>query len=931
MTNSIKSESTVGQTPTDAKETGTHDADQRRRAEEALRESEETLRTTLNSIGDAVISTDMEGRVVSMNPVAESLTGWLKKEAAGQPIETVFRIINEQTRKPVESPVINVLKSGRIVGLANHTLLIAKDEREIPIADSGAPIRSEQGKTTGVVMVFRDQTNERMAQRALEESEARFRTIYDFMAIGVARVSLGFCIEAANQSYCDMLGYTEAELIGKHLKDITDPEIVEENLQKQQLLAEGKIDHFRMEKSFIHKNGAKIHGLLDANLIRDADRMPAYFLGSVVDITPRKRAEDALQANYALLQIAGETAGFGAWSVDLEKKICTWSDTVADIHDVPRGYAPPLGEGLNFYAPEWHQKINQVFTTCAKKGIPYDEEMEIISQTGRRVWVRTAGKAVKDDKGKIIKVQGAFQDITERKQAEERLRQSEDRFRAIVEGAPDAVFVQTEKKFAYLNSRAIHLFGAEKESDLLGKPVLSLLHPDYHNQVLERIRRLNEERQPIIEGMEQKYLRLDGSEVWVETTGHPIDFGGKKGALVFVRDIADRKRTEAEKTKLQAQLIHAQKMESVGRLAGGVAHDFNNMLGVIFGHAEMALKKIDPAQPLYADLREICKAAQRSADLTRQLLTFARKQTISPRVINLNETVEGMLKMLRRLIGEDIDLLWKPGGNLWPVKVDPSQIDQLLANLCVNARDAIAGVGKITIETVDVTFDEDYCADHAGFMPGKYVLLAVSDNGCGMDKDTMGHLFEPFFTTKKPGQGTGLGLASVYGMVKQNNGFINVYSEPGQGTTFKIYLPQYAAKSASLQEKSQDKAVERGHETILLVEDEPMVLEMATLMLQSLGYTVVSAGTPGEAIRLAREHSGRIDLLLTDVVMPEMNGRDLAKNLISLYPDLKRLFMSGYTANVIAHHGVLDEGVHFIQKPFSMKDLAAKVHEALGQ
>jgi len=384
--------------------------------------------------------------------------------------------------------------------------------------------------------------------------------------------------------------------------------------------------------------------------------------------------------------------------------------------------------------------------------------------------------------------------------------------------------------------------------------------------------------------------------------------------VVAYGDITERKLAEEEHKQLQAQLVQAQKMESVGRLAGGVAHDFNNMLGVILGHTEMALERLDPDQPLFADLQEVRKAAERSADLTRQLLAFARKQTVAPKVLDLNETVSGMLKMLQRLIGEGIDLAWLPGKALGPVKMDPSQIDQILANLCVNARDAIAGVGKVTIETDNTTFDEAYCADHPGFLQGEYAMLAVSDSGCGMDAETLGHLFEPFFTTKDLGKGTGLGLATVYGAVKQNNGFINVYSEPGQGTTFKIYLPRHKAKAPVRADAATADPVKGGHETILLVEDEPEILRVTTMMLERMGYDVMGAKTPGEAIRLAREHTGRIDLLMTDVVMPEMNGRDLAGNLLSIYPGIKRLFMSGYTANVIAHHGVLDEGVNFIQK-----------------
>jgi signal transduction histidine kinase/CheY-like chemotaxis protein len=391
----------------------------------------------------------------------------------------------------------------------------------------------------------------------------------------------------------------------------------------------------------------------------------------------------------------------------------------------------------------------------------------------------------------------------------------------------------------------------------------------------------------------------------------------------------EQKRAEDEREKLQEQLSQAQKMESVGRLAGGVAHDFNNMLGVILGHTELALLQADENHDLYSDLIEIQKAAKRSANTTKQLLAFARKDIISPRQLDLNDTVESMLNMLRRLIGEDIDLSWLPAKKLWSVKMDPSQIDQILANLCVNARDAISGVGKLTIETGIKTFDEAYCKDNPGFIPGDFVLLAVSDNGCGMDKDTLDNLFEPFFTTKEVGKGTGLGLATIYGIVKQNNGFINVYSESGRGSTFNIYLPRLVDDESTDTDVPEKKAAAGGTETILLVEDDPSILRMTRMMLERKGYSVLTAATPSEAIKLAKIHAEKIHLLMTDVVMPEMNGRDLAGQIIALYPDIRLLFMSGYTADVIAHQGILDDGVTFIQKPFSMADMTDKVREVL--
>lgn len=420
--------------------------------------------------------------------------------------------------------------------------------------------------------------------------------------------------------------------------------------------------------------------------------------------------------------------------------------------------------------------------------------------------------------------------------------------------------------------------------------------------------------------------RKDGTLYTEESTISPV-----RDALGRIVNYVAVKHDITEQLRLAAQFYQAQKMEAVGLLAGGVAHDFNNMLTVILGYTELALHKVDPAQQLHADLGEVYQAALRSSDITRQLLAFSRKQEIVPVVLDLNQAVKSMLKMLQRLIGEDIDLAWLPEDGLCPVKMDLGQIDQILANLCVNARDAIADVGKVTIETGNVVIDETYCAHNAGFVAGEYVLLAVSDDGCGMDKEILGQIFEPFFTSKALGLGTGLGLSTVYGIVKQNNGFINVYSEPGKGSTFKIYLPQYAGHVVdALREPPEEIPQGRG-ETVLVVEDEPAILSMCTIMLEKLGYRALAAGTPDEAIGLAEEHENEIHLLITDVIMPGINGRDLAERLQSLYPGLKILFMSGYTSNVLAHRGVLDDGVNFIQKPFSLKSFAVKVRDMVKE
>jgi PAS domain S-box-containing protein len=523
--------------------------------------------------------------------------------------------------------------------------------------------------------------------------------------------------------------------------------------------------------------------------------------------------------------------------------------------------------------------------------------------------------------------------INELKQADETLRHEKTRAQSFLDTVETTIIaLDVEGKIINVNRKGCQLLGYMEE-ELIGKNwfTFCLPQPDGVEKMYPVFLRLMAGERMGKEYQENPIITRRGELrqiVWHNSLLRD-DQGVIIGALSAGDDITEMKRSEEERAKLEGQLQQSQKMESVGRLAGGVAHDFNNMLGVIIGHSELALMKLKPSHPIHASLTEIRIAAERSADLTRQLLAFARKQTIAPRVIDLNDTITGMLKMLRRLIGENINLILQTTSNLWPVKLDPSQIDQMLANLCVNARDAITDVGRITIETGNSTVDSGYSTSQSYVEPGEYVRLVVSDNGSGMDKETQAHIFEPFFTTKGVGVGTGLGLATVYGIVMQNNGFINVYSEPGQGTAFSIYLPRHAGEDGQALKEGATAPLPRGSETILLVEDEPTILDMAAMLLEGQGYTVLTAGTAVEAIGLFKEHGAKIKLLITDVVMPDMNGRDLAKELKSLKPELNCLFMSGYTADVIAHHGVLDEGVNFIQKPFSLPGLSNKVREVL--
>lgn len=689
-----------------------------------------------------------------------------------------------------------------------------------------------------------------------------------------------------------------------------------------QLLASGKTETWNMDFRMQAADGSWHHILSRGNCVaRDSQGQGYHFAGVHTDITNLKRTEEALRDSEEKHRTL--VNGLPDVIMRLDQNILPLfvSDNIEDMTGIPASaYSGKTCSEMGLPEQDcaaWEACIQCVFET----GEPYETEFTFKKAQGESIF-NWRLLPEKDADGRVQSVLSISRDITAHR--------------------------KIEKDYQTLFNKMLDGFSLnEIICDEEGRPV------DYYllavNPAFERMTGLKAEDavgktvREALPGIEPHWIETYGK---VALTGEPVFFenhskdigkhfevmafspAANQFACIFT-DITDRKQAEEEKEKLQAQLNQAQKMESVGRLAGGVAHDFNNMMGVILGHTEMILYQMDSTQPIYSDIQEIQKAAQRSADLTRQLLAFARKQTVALKVLDLNETVEGMLKMLRRLIGEDIHLEWMPGHGRKTVMMDPTQLDQILVNLCVNARDALGSSGTIIIRTAGESFDRIYCNNHPEFEPGEYVILSVNDNGCGMDQETVARLFEPFFTTKEIGKGTGLGLSTVYGIVKQNNGFIIVHSEKDQGTIFKIHLPLHVPKAEQMMNPEVVKPVEHGSETILLVEDEPAILSMTTLMLKRLGYAVLAAATPGEAMRLAEKHPGEIHMLMTDVIMPEMNGRDLAKNILDLYPNMKRLFMSGYTADVIAHHGVLDKGVNFIQKPFSIKDLSEKIRAIL--
>lgn len=675
--------------------------------------------------------------------------------------------------------------------------------------------------------------------------------------------------------------------------------------------------------------GPEISGA-DQAVFRNAFQFLAVLLENRVQALALESKNESLlkeiKLEKSLVRTVLDTLPVGVWVADKNGAIVMGNAANAHIRigSGEMGRAGWSGAGTPIDPADWG------IARAIKAGETVtDQEIAIEEAKGSYQTILHSAAPLFNEQGAVIGAIGVNQNITERKKTEQAIRESENKFKQIFEAANVGKSMTALSGRIEVNKAFCDLLGYPPK-ELKNKTWQELTPPDEIETIQKRL-------DSLIDGKEdsarfnKRYIHKDGSLIWTDVSvalrrdsdGKPINF------ITTIVDITERKRAEAEKEKLEAQLIQAQKMESVGRLAGGVAHDYNNMLSIILGYCEMAMERLASDDPVYADIQEIFKAANRSADITRQLLAFARRQTADPQVLDLNERIESILKMIRRLIGEDIDLAWLPGSQLGRIRIDPSQIDQILANLCVNARDAIAGVGKVTIETQNVRFDRDYCARHLDFVPGDYVLLAVSDDGVGMAPEILDNIFEPFFTTKQADKGTGLGLSTVYGIVKQNNGFINVYSEPGKGTTVNIHLPQDTAPDPPKHQKRASKIPLSQGETLLMVEDDRAILKLGKIMLESLGYQVLAASTPGEAMALAESHADAIELLIADVVMPEMNGRQLSEQLQMRLPNLKTLFMSGYTANVIAHRGVLDEGVFFIQKPFSRKDIAVKLRELL--
>jgi hypothetical protein len=595
------------------------------------------------------------------------------------------------------------------------------------------------------------------------------------------------------------------------------------------------------------------------------------------------------------------------------------------------GYTPSDVAGAGWWADRLHPDdregvIAQIPILLSERHVA--REYRFRHKDGAYHWVRDEQVLIEDATGRR-EVVGSWSDITARKRAELGLQESEEQYRLLFDSNPHPMWVYDEDTLAFLavNDAAVNHYGYSREEFLA--MTLRDIRPPEEVQILDEFvapRRRDRALKAFESPRVWKHRRKDGSLLDVEIAASPIQFKGRPAWLALATDVTEKKR-------LEAQLLQSQKMESVGRLAGGVAHDFNNLLGVITGYGDLLQRDIGPRHPAFARVGEIRKAADRAAALTRQLLAFSRKQVLEPKVLDLNAVVSDIEKMLRRLIGEDIQLITVFGSDLGRVKADPGQMEQVIVNMAVNARDAMPDGGKLIIETGNVDLDEAYARRRPDARPGPHVMLGVSDTGHGMNAETLSHMFEPFFSTKELGKGTGLGLATVYGIVRQSGGHVMVYSEPGRGTTFKVYLPRSSEEQEEAEEALAVAGVAQpppaGTETILLIEDEASLRVMIREILESAGYQVLEGPTPEEALAAAGAHAGPIHLVLTDVVLPRMSGRQVAEALRFSRPDARVLYISGYTDDAISHHGILAPGVHFLQKPFTTDALVRKARDVL--
>lgn len=884
----------------------------------------ERLRGILNQAVDGIITIDEHGLIQSVNPAAIRLFGYETEEILGK---NVSMLMPEPFHSEHDRYLANYLRTGeaKIIGIGREARGLRKDDSEFPLDLSVSEVQLASGRLfTGIV---RDITQRKAAEDALRRSETRFRNFVEQAGDGFFLYAADGSILDVNRRACDMLDYPRAQLLGMHIKQIAPGVATEQLEQIGQLLAMGK--EITLELQYRKRAGAEF----PVEVRLSAFELDGQSLGLALvrDITERRQAEEALRESEERFRQVAENIREVFWLSDpVQLKLLYVSPTFEEIwgRTCASLYAD-YGTWLAAIHPDDRSRVLESSHAKETSG-EYDEVYRVVRPDGSLRWIRDRGFPVKNAAGQVYRIAGVAEDITERRRAEEEATRALTRMQAVFSSAPDGLILSDkEGNLLEWNRAALRLHGYQSQEEVL-KPlaesarnfVLSL--PGGPPLPLEEWPLSRLLRGEELRNYELHVRRTDISRDWfISYSGTPLrgPDGEVELAVLTLHDVTEHRY-------LEKQLRQAQKMEAVGQLAGGVAHDFNNLLTIISGYSELMLDTLPKDSRLRRSVQAIDDAGKRAAALTRQLLAFSRQTVLEPKVLDVNQIVAESQKLLGRLIGEDVNLHTVLAQNLSHVKADPGLLGQVVMNLAVNARDAMPTGGKLTIETSETELDEQYARTRAEVRPGRYVLLAVSDTGHGMPPEVLARIWEPFFTTKGIGKGTGLGLAVVHGIVKQSGGHADVYSETGLGTTFKIYLPAADALPAAAGEQRVDTP-RRGSETVLLVEDEEMVRELAVAALQAHGYVVVTANDGQDALRVLGEHQGFLDLLVTDVVMPNMGGRALADVLRPRYPHMKILFVSGYTDNTVVRHGILQAEVAFLQKPYTPMSLVRKVRQVL--
>jgi two-component system, cell cycle sensor histidine kinase and response regulator CckA len=903
------------------------DITQRKKSEEALRQSEERYRNILESIQEGYFETDLDGTYTFVNDANARFLGYTKDELVGM---NHRQHSDQETIEELGTRYTDLYQTGKpIEGLEVQS--IRKNGSKAIYETSVSLIRNSEGKPIGFRGVSRDITERKRAEEALRQSEEKYRNILERIEEGYYEEDLAGNFTFFNDSVSRIYGYPRGELLGLNYKRYMDKETARKLFQIFNEIFRTGNPCSAYDYELIRKDGTKRYIEASASLIKDSSNKPAGFRGIVRDVTERKRTEEALRESENKFRSLVENSIVGVYLVQ----------------DGLFKYVNPRGAEIHGY------KLEEMIDKMGPKQLTFPEDWPIVEENiGKKIRgeeefthyeFRIVTKSQETRNVELFSsptiyqgrpaVLGTMLDITERKRAEEALRSSEERYRSILESIQDGYFEDDlAGNFTFVNDVISRHLGYTKD-ELIGMNYRQYASEETSKELYQHFSELYRTGQPI-KPFAVEYIRRDRTKMISEISVSLIrDLEGKQiGFRGISRDVTERKQAEEEKLSLQEQLRQAQKMEAIGQLAGGVAHDFNNLLTVIKGYSQLSLLDLKEDSPLWGNIQEIEKASQRATDLTRQLLAFSRRQILDLKVLDLNVLLKDLEKMLRRIIGEDIALVTLLSEGLGKVKVDPGQIEQVIFNLAVNARDAMPSGGKLSIETANAELDEEYARSHVNVAPGRYVRLSVSDTGVGMTQEVKDRVFEPFFTTKEKGKGTGLGLSMVYGIVKQSGGNIWLYSEPGRGTTFRVYFPRTEEEADGLHKEEVTDVFPRGSETILLVEDDELVRDLATRLLEQQGYRVLKATNGQEALRVAREHVGEtIHLLLSDIVMPQMGGKELSDWLKISRPNVKVLYTSGYADNAIVHQGVLDPGTHFLQKPFSLKTLSHKVREVLDE